>query len=151
MVVYVDMSAKVEDWNADSAVAVSNGISHAYLIPAKVKQNARRLVTELYSNKSVTYRLFALFIYIAVKDNLRNVRQIVIDKDYSGEAVEVTIKNLLLNLLRRNKPDTDSGFIRFANVKDSRADILAREAFQRKVTSVKVVTWSEIETIILRK
>jgi len=144
------MSAKAEHWHADSAVAISNGIGKCYMVPAKVKQAARRLLGEQYGGKSVTYRVFALLIYVALRENLRGVRQIIIDQDYTGEAVEVTVRNLLLNLLRHERPEISAGFIVFTTVKNSRTDILAREVFQRKLLPDAVVTWPTVEAILYR-
>ena len=83
-VVYVDLSAKVEHWQTDSAVAVADGFSVTYLV-------------------------------------------------------------------RVDRPEVSSGFVQMANVKGTRADRLARQVFAREVLPTRVVTWSEVESIIRRK
>jgi hypothetical protein len=60
------------------------------------------------------------------------VDYIVIDKDYAGEKAEGTIKNLLLELIRRDKPDATAGMIQFANVRGSRADRSAKQVYDGK-------------------
>jgi len=147
-IVYVDLSAKIEQWPNDSAVAVSNDASRAILAPSKVKQQARRWLSARYGGKSTQYRVLAVLIYLAVKDDLANIQQIVIDQDYSGHQVEATIKNLLLHLLRRDRPNVKAGFIRFENVKGSRADRLARQVYRGKAKPDKVIQWGEVERIL---
>ena len=110
-IVYVDLSAKVEHWNTDSAIAIADGFSTSYLVPARVKQAVRRRLTELYGTKSLTYRALALFIYLAVHEHLLIIHQIVIDRDYTGDRAQGTIKNILLNMLRRDKSDLTHGVI----------------------------------------
>ncbi len=150
-IVYVDLSAKVEHWQTDSVVAVADGFAATYLIPAQVKQQARRLLLDLHGRKSVTYRALALFVYVGVRQHLGQIRQIVVDQDYTGAEVEGTIKNLLLNLVRADRPEVSSGFVQIANIKGSRADRLARRVFAREATPTQIVTWNEMESILRRK
>lgn len=150
-IVYVDLSAKVEHWNTDSAIAIADGFSASYLVPAKVKQAVRVRIIELHGTKSVIYRALSLFVYMAVRDHLNNIRHIVIDRDYTGERAEGTIKSILLHLLRRDRPEITAGMIEFANVKGTQADLLARRVFERRVQPLRVFTWKEMEATINRK
>jgi hypothetical protein len=106
---------------------------------------------DLHGRKSVIYRALALFVYVGVRQDLGRIRQLVIDQDYTGPEVEGTIKNLLLHLVRVDRPEVSSGFVQMANVKGTRADRLARQVFAREVPPTQVVTWSEVESIIRRK
>ncbi len=148
VIVYVDLSAKVEHWTKASAIAVSNGGSRVYLITGKVKQRLRRLLAGRHGRQSLQYRVLALFVYLAVRDQLPRIRQIVIDRDYSGAEAEATIKNLLLPLLQRDRPTVTAGFIRFENVKDKPADILAREVFENRRAADRVVSFQELMAIL---
>jgi len=147
-VAYVDLSAKVEQWTLDSAIAVSNGTARALLVPARIKQEARRFLNERHGTKSTQYRVLAVLVYLAVRDDLPNIRQLVIDLDYSGQAVEATIKNLLLTLLRQSMPDVSAGYIRVENVKGSKADHLARQVYQGKAEAIRVVSWAEVRAAL---
>ena len=149
-VVYVDMSAKVEQWSKNSAVAASNGFSHVCLVPSRVKQKAKGILKERYGDRSIQYRLFAILVYLAIQPNLKHTRQIVIDKDYQGAQVEATIKNLLLDLLYRDDPTITAGFIRFEQAKNSNADRLAKMVFDEKRIPDHVLTFAEIERVIRR-
>jgi hypothetical protein len=147
-VAYVDVSAKIEQWTKDSAIALSNGKSRVYLVKSKVKQRLRQLLTKQHGGSSVNYRIFALLVYLVARDELNDIVQLVIDKDYTGKEVEATIKNLLLALLQNDKPELKAGFIRFENVRGRNADILARNVYQGVVLPTRVVGFQEIEALL---
>jgi len=63
-IAYVDISAKVEQWNKASAIARSNSRQVVYLVPSKTKQRLRSFLLARHEPKSVTYRVVALFSYI---------------------------------------------------------------------------------------
>lgn len=132
--VYVDLSAKVEQWMRDSAVAMANDeLCRVILVSSSIKRRIRDLIRKLYGHKSEQYRLLALLIYLAVRDSLNAIEYIVIDKDYEGSQVEATITNLLLPLILRDKPDAKASMIRFENIKGSRADKVAKQVYDGKV------------------
>ena len=147
-VLYVDLSAKVEHWTKDSAVAVSNDHCRVFLVPGKAKQKARALIKSLHGGKSDQYRLLAALVYLVVREDLPQLAYLVIDKDYAGEQAEATIKNLLLALLRRDKPEVTAGHIRFAEVRGSRADTLAKQVYDGKAEPDRVVRYSELEALL---
>jgi hypothetical protein len=95
--------------------------------------------------------LFALLVYLALREHLPAIRQLIIDKDYTGANVEGTIKNLLLHYLQRDGYAVETGFFRFANIKDSRADLLARQVFMREARPTREISWAEVEAVILGK
>jgi hypothetical protein len=148
LIVYVDLSAKVERWEQDSIVASCNDFTRVLLISGRAKQQLRRWLINQYDRRTTHYRAFAAFVYLAVRDDLDHIEQLVIDQDYTGAKVEGTIKNFLLPLLRRHKPSITAGFIRFRNVAGSRADLFAREAFQKKRKPDRVVQIEELLTIL---
>lgn len=143
-IVYVDVSAKVEQWNRDSAVVASNDSLRILLVPGRVKQSLRAHLLRSNKRKTAHFRIFALLIFLSVKDDLDSTSQIVVDQDYSGHSAEGQIKNLLLALIRTIRPGTTGGFIRFANVKGHPADVFARQVFIRKRQPDRVVTYEEL-------
>ena len=147
-VLYVDLSAKVEHWTKDSAVAISNDHCRVLFVPGKTKQRARALIRSLHGGKSDQYRLLAALVYLVVRDDLHQLTSIVIDKDYAGERAEATIKNLLLALLRRDKPEVTAGHIRFEGLKGSRADRLAKQVYDGKAVPDHVVSFRELEALL---
>lgn len=96
--VYVDVSAKLEQWSKASAVAVSNGATIVCFVPARVKQRLRQALLNRYDAKTVKHRAFAILVYAAIKDELLQIKQVVLDQDYTGNEAEVTVRNVLLSL-----------------------------------------------------
>lgn len=125
--VFVDISTKVETWDKDSVIAMSNDHSQALLIPASVKVQAAGLLS---SSPPVQFRLLAIFTYLVIRPDLGDIRRIVIDRDYSGEKAERFIKAELIALIRRDQPTFKLGHIRIDEIAGSRADVLAREAYR---------------------
>jgi hypothetical protein len=143
-IVYVDLSAKVEQWNKDSAIALCNDVQRVCLVTSKVKRQLRQQLMQRHGKKSLTFRMLAVLIYFLLRGEMHHVHQVVIDRDYSGSQAEATIKALLLDLLYRDRPDLNSGFIRFENVAGNNADLFARETFQGKRKPDQVVTLKEL-------
>lgn len=142
--VYVDLSAKVEHWTLASAVAVCNGGQWVCYVSGKAKQRARRALKERHGSRHLQYRVLALLIYVAIRERLAEIEQVVIDRDYAGEQAEATIKNLLLALVRRERPETPAAFVRFENVKGSAADLLAKQVFDGKAPAGRVLSFAEL-------
>ena len=143
--VYIDLSAKLEQWTQASAIAMANDeICRVHLVPSKVKQQSRQRIRELYGSATVQYRLIAVLTHIVIQDLLPILDYIVIDKDYAGEKAEGTIKNILLDLIRLDRPTATAGMIRFQNVKGSRADRTAKEVYDKKRQPDRVLKYREI-------
>lgn len=147
-VLYVDLSAKIEHWTRDSAIAVSNGHSRVYLVTGKTKRKARSLIKSLYGAKVDRYRLLAVLVYLVVRADLEELTYIVIDQDYGGAQIEGTIKNFLLPLLRLDNPSAMANMIRFAEVKGSRADKLAKQTYDGKIVPDRIVKYAELEALL---
>jgi hypothetical protein len=150
-IVYVDISAKIEDWPKDSVVAVTNGISRTLRVRAYVKQAAAAMLqkaTPPQESKPVQFTLMAMFTYLAVKPYLGEVSRIIIDRDYSGEVAHRAIVRQLIKLIRRDYPEFKAAHIRIDNVADTAADILARMAYQNRVAVDGVITLAELQTLI---
>lgn len=132
-VFYVDVSAKIENWTADSVVALTNGSTRVLVASASVKQDARSWLRKRYPNRKGTYHalmLLAVFISLIIEPDLDRAEYIVIDEDYSGAEMHSKLKSELVPLLRQTRPDFGGGRIHFQQVKGTKADRLAREVFQ---------------------
>lgn len=146
--VSVDLSAKVEQWSKDTAVAFSDGINGSIFVNKKTKKAARNWVKTVYPNRKPTfyvYLLFAILIYLAIKLYVDKIRHIEIDQDYSGSQTEGDIKSWLLHLLHRHNPSLRGRFISFREIKGSNADILAREIFQEARPADRKIYLSDIK------
>lgn len=147
-VVYVDLSANAEQLAQDSAIAVSDGVRWVCLARSKVKRHLAHQLAERYGRRHLQYRLLAVLVYLAVGDHLSEIRQIVIDRDYTGETAENVIKSILFSLVRQHIPDVNPGFVRFDNIKGSRADRLARAVFLGDVKPNTVLTVAEVDRLL---
>lgn len=133
-VVQVDLSAKIEQWSKNTAVAFSDGIQGSVWISSRVKKDARDWLKVVYPKRRQSfykYLLFAVVIYLLIKPYLRQIRQVVIDRDYSGRRSKEFITNFLFNFLQRDDPSLRGGFIDFQRVGGSKADLLARSIFEK--------------------
>lgn len=147
--VYVDLSAKVEQWTRDSAVAMASDDQQCVVfVSSSIKRKIKARLEELHGRKSINYRVLALLIYLSVRDSIELIDQIVIDKDYDGRQVEATITNLLLALIRRHRPNATAGMIRFENIKGSKADRLAKQVYDGEVKPDHSPKWGEISKIL---
>lgn len=131
-VVEVDLSAKVEQWSKNTAIAFSDGIQGSILIESSIKRAARDWLRAWHPNRSKAfyrYSLLTAFVYLLVKPHLQQIEHVVIDKDYPGAKNEGLIKDVLLGLLHREDPSLRGEFISFQEVRGSAADILARRVY----------------------
>ena len=151
-VFYVDVSAKIENWTADSVIALTNGSVRVLVVTAKVKQEARAWLRTRYPNRRGTYHalvLLALLIRLIVEPELDRIEYIVIDEDYSGPKVHAKLRNELVPLSRQRRPDFTSGRTYFQQVKGTKADKLAREVYQlRTRRKYRHLTLEEIRRVL---
>ena len=148
---YVDLSAKAEQWTNASAVAAANGHTYTILVGSRAKQRARQMIRERHGARMEQYRLLAILVYLVIKPDLPNLNYVVIDKDYAGEYAESQIKYFLLQLITIDKPDATAGMIHFQSVKGKTADKLAKQVFDGYVRPNRNVSTEELGELIFRK
>jgi len=149
-IVEVDLSAKVEQWSKNTAVAFSDGIQGSILIDRRVKRRAREWLRDRYPDRSkgyYRYLLFAAFVYLATQPYLQQIRHMTIDQDYPGPQNEKLIKDFLLNFLHRDNPSLHGDFISFREVKGSQADILARNIYRGSKEAERRISFKDIQAI----
>lgn len=153
--VYIDISAKLEEWTADSVVAMTNGGEIVLIVPASIKRKARDWLKEIDRKRRkesiYIYRLLAVLVYLVVGPELRNIDNIIIDNDYPGDDPAAKIKNELVPLLRRKRADFLGKRVQFQQVKGQQADRLARAVFQNRKRSWRMVTLEEIQESLRNK
>ena len=149
-IVTVDLSAKVEQWSNNTAVAFSDGIQGLVLISSRVKRAARDWLRIRYPDRSKAfyrYNLVAAFVYLLIQPHLQQIEHVVIDKDYPGGKNEGLIKVFLLNLLHHDDPSLRGDFISFQEVRGSGADVLARRVYQKDEEPDQKVTIADIQRL----
>lgn len=141
----VDQSGKIEQTSLDTVVAFRNTEQFTVLMKKKIK--AEILVEYRKKHKDIVYRLFAILIFICIKNYLGKLKLVMIDNEYKGR--EIDIKKHLLNLILKNNPDFDKRCIKFGNIsKKSRAHITAYQTFAGKLAPNKVVLKEEVEKFL---
>lgn len=149
--VAVDLSAKMEQWTKDTAVAFSDGIQGSILIRSRVKRRARRWLERRYPHRRSTYYTFlmlALAVYLLIRPHLDEIEHVVIDQDYPGRENEGEIKSWLFHLLHRDDPSLRGRFVRFREVRGTRADVLAREVYRGNKEPDQMVTLNDLQQIL---
>lgn len=149
-VVEVDLSAKVEQWSKNTAVAFSDGIQGSILVESSIKRAARRWLRTWHPNRSKAFyrhNLLAAFVYLLIKPHLQQIEHVVIDKDYPGKKNEGLIKDFLLNLLHWEDPSLRGEFISFREVRGSAADILARRVYLGDKGADRKITVKDIQQL----
>lgn len=151
--VFIDLSAKIEEWRLDSVLAMTDGGETILIVPAKVKRDARDWLKahDTHKRKEATYiyRLLASVVFLAAESELNSIDRIVIDADYPGERPSAAIKNELIPLANRANERFRGRQIHFQPIKGSRADVLARTVFQAKQRTGRVITLQDIVGIWL--
>ncbi len=98
--VEVDQSGKVENLTDHTALAFSDGIQYAILIPARVKRAGVQVLRRRGVDKKLgTLHLFAAGLYLLLTLHLEQINLVVIDTEYAGQ--EETIRARLLRSVRR--------------------------------------------------
>lgn len=143
--VCVDISAKIENWEKPSVIAVSNGHSRALVISAEVKQAAARLLS---GSEPPQYTLMALLSYIVIAPDIERLSSVILDQDYSGDVAERIIRRLLLELLRRHRPKLKASAVRMQKVAGSNADKLARAIYKGKLQANGEITLEDIQDVL---
>ena len=139
MKIEVDQSEKLEQTSRDTVIAFSNGEQYSILIESGLKQNLFRN----RKSKLFKLKLFAVCLYLLLKDKIEGKELIVIDEEYSGN--DIFIKDFLLRLIRKSFPDFDRRSIIFGRVtKKSNAHDLALLVYRKKLMPNKIIKEEEI-------
>lgn len=146
--VQVDISAKIEDWQKDSIIAVANHTQIALRVRAQTKRDAADRLRRIGRIEPIQFHLMAIFVFIALQPQLENIYRITLDRDYSGENARRIITRQLAELIRRDLPRFKSSTIRIDNVEGSTADRLARDVFKGLAIANGEITMVDIEAAL---
>lgn len=148
MRIEIDQSGKIEQTGTDTILAYSNGKQFAILIPSIVKREiVWKYRQQRKVNKIFFLKLFSTCIFLLIKDIINKLEEIVIDVEYEGN--EGTIKNVLLNHIRKTKPNFDKNIILFRRVgKASNAHKVAIGVFKNERREDKIIRENEIEELL---
>ncbi len=143
MKILIDQSSKIEYTKRNTVLAFSNGKQKSLLIKAGDKREIQKIFREAGKPDIFTYKTFAILIYLLIKDDLKKIQQIVIDKEYPGK--ESLIKNFLLEILRKHGNNFDPDDISFMLVgKKHPCHKIAINVFRRNAKSDLAVSKKEV-------
>lgn len=142
MKIEIDQSGEIADTKLPTALAFSNGKSSTLFISAVMK---RKIIQELRRSHNATvlyFRLFAVLIFILIRNHMKAIQSIYIDQEYIGRGDE--IKAYLLELLYKSKIKIDVDSIHFTHIgKKSKAHIYALKSLQSKDAD-KIITFEDV-------
>ncbi len=130
--VQIDLSGRIETLTADTAVALTNRVERAILIPARVKRRAsQQLTARGVKPKMISVRMFAGAIYLLVRPLAGEMQAIIIDREFLGWENE--IRGLLLAQLGKAGHPLTSDAVQFHSVgKNARCHHRALATFRHK-------------------
>ena len=149
MNIEIDQSGKIEATHVATVIAFSNHVSKIVLIAASDKRDLQQLFREGGKPKLFSYKLFAILIFILIKDYLNQLNHIFVDTEYPGW--EHLIKDFLLREIRRSYPQFDTKSITFVGIgKKSNAHLLGYRVYKKLQPPTMVVTAAEILKYIIK-
>jgi len=128
--VELDQSGRIEFTRHDTVLAFSDGISYSILIPRAVKRNCINELRQRGLPGGAFYvQLFAVGLYLLLRDHIDDLAQITIDIEFPGRDDDV--RRYLMNLLLRAGHKVKAHQIQFRPIgKQSPAHKLALATFR---------------------
>jgi hypothetical protein len=124
MRIEIDQSGKIENTSKHTIIAFSNHKFRSILMSAKEKREVQKVFRNIGKPRLFVYRLFAIMIFLLVREHIKEIREIIIDTEYPGN--EALIKNFILHEVWKIEPDFPRQGILFQQIgKKSRAHFLA--------------------------
>ena len=149
MNIEIDQSGKIEDTSKDTVVAFSNGKSKSIFISAKDKREIQKIFREIGKPRIFIYKTFAILVFLLVKDDLKKIKEIIIDEEYPGK--ENLIKNYLLQEIRKARLNFCPDDILFRQIgKKSGAHSVGYLTYTNKISPNKKIKVRELLKILFK-
>jgi len=124
MKIEIDQSGKIENTNKNTIIAFCDSKFKSIFISAKEKREIQKFFRRIGKSRVFIYKVFAILVFLLIKNNLKEIDKIIIDEEYPGK--NSLIKNFLLQEIRKIKPGFAKENIIFQKIgKKSRAHFLA--------------------------
>jgi hypothetical protein len=131
MKIEIDQSGKIENTNKLTVISYSNKINKSILITSKDKKSIQSVFRKIGQPKLFVYKLFAVAIFILIKDKIKQIDQIIIDKEYVG--YENLIKDFICQIAQKDKTKIDRKNIHFKSIgRKSKAHEISINSFRKK-------------------
>ena len=146
-IVEVDQCRKIEQ-SGPTVLAFSNGISHAILIPARVKIAGLGVLRSRGKSAEIApLLLFAACLYLLLRDHLGELQKVIVDREYEGH--EADIRSFMLEYIKREGQSFEPRNITFALVgKKSPADKKARDVRRGKDKVYRRIGLEELLAVV---
>lgn len=142
-------AVKLKKTNKNTIIGFSNDISKSLIIYAKDKQKLQELFREAGKHRIFVYKVFAILIFILIKDYLDDIKEIVIDEEYPGKSN--IIKNYLFQEIIRINPNFSVENIVFKRIgKKSKAHYTAYGTAIKKRVADRVASSKNILKFIVK-
>ncbi len=139
----MDQSGRIEDLTSDTVLALANDIRYSIVIPAAAKRSGSAHLRNKGLSKQATHlRLFAVGLYLLLKDHLDDFDRAILDVEFVGH--EATIKGMLLRQIQKVAPMFDQERLTFQRIgKKSPAHRLAWGGYRKRLRPDKVISRRE--------
>lgn len=128
MKIEIDQSGKLENTNKPTVLAFSNSTDHSVIISSRDKKRIQKLFRDIGAPKIYIFKAFAVLIYILIEKYVKNIDQIIIDREYIG--YEKMIKQYISEIFLKNGRVLESS-ISFCQIgKKSRAHDKAIKSYR---------------------
>ena len=134
----------MEDFTTDSALALANDVAYCVVIPVQVKRiGAAVLRDQGLSKQSAHLRLFAVGLFLLLKDHLNDFDYVIVDMEFIGH--ERWIEEMVLHLIWRGNPTFGKHRLSFRHIgKQSPAHDLAWAVHARRAKPNKIISRREL-------
>jgi len=148
MTYYIDQSGKIEFTKEDTVLAYSNGKQKSIIIKASIKRKIQKMFREAGKPEIYIYKTFSALIFLLIKDDLKNIKQLIIDREYKGK--ENLIKSYLTQILLKKYIKEKIPNIYFAEIgRDIDCHIRALAVKRGKCKVDLAVTLKEITDFLI--
>lgn len=137
MRIEIDQSGKIENTGKPTVIGFANDKCKSIIILACEKQKLLRKFYKIGKPKVYRYQIFALLIFILLKDE-KHLSHITFDTEYPGK--ESLIKSYLLNYFRKTHRNLGKKDIIFRSIgKSSKAHEIVNKSYRKKRADTKII------------
>ncbi|TSC93807.1 MAG: Uncharacterized protein CEN87_757 [Parcubacteria group bacterium Licking1014_1] len=149
MKIEIDQSGKIENTSKDTVIAFSNRVFGSIIFKARNKREVQKIFRKTGKHRIFVYHLFAILIFLLIKNHIKEIDQIIIDNEYPGKSA--TIKDFLLREIRKKQPGFSKDNVLFNNIgKKSRAHYIAYGVAIGKKLSDKEISIKEVLRLFVK-
>ena len=145
--IQIDQSGKIENMSKYTVVAFSNDTSKAVLVRARTKRQLQEMFRKRGKIRLFIYRTFAALIFLLIKDELSQIKQIVIDTEYPGK--EKLIERILLEYIRLHQLEEPAIYFQRVGNK-SKVHYASYDVFTGKKKPNKIIELKELQKLAIK-